>query len=100
MANNNGAHNTPFETSSSYDEKCDGMGLERPSANAVGFSGAGSQPEGREARLNREISRFSELKAKAFGNPTINNAGVVLDSFGGMFGEGGSKPDVQGGANK
>ena len=87
MASNNNAFDTGFEKSTSNDEKSNGMGLERSAANAEGFQGDGSQPSGRAARLGREVARYDELASKAFGNPTINNAGVVLDSFGGAFGE-------------
>lgn len=80
------------------DEGANGFGLE--TVDMTGWTGPGSAPSELQVIRTREKARFAELSSKAFGNPEINNAGVVLDSFGGMFGEGGAKPNIQGGANK
>lgn len=98
---NNNLYQGPFEKAVSNDNYPNGMGIARPAtlkANTETFPG--SEASEMAKLKEREMARFSELQSKAFGNPTINNAGVVLDSFGGMFGEGGAKPDIQGGANK
>ena len=47
----------------------------------------GSEASSQERLFSREVARFNELKSKAFGNPTITNAGIPLDSFGGAFEE-------------
>lgn len=86
---------------SSGDKGANGFGLE--SVDMTGWTGEGGTPSELNKLRNREKARFAELSGKAFGNPTINNAGVVLNSFGGAFGEAQtspSKPNIQGGANK
>ena len=67
-------------------DKSDGMGLERGGDGLNDF--AGSVAGERDEYLKREVRRFEELRSKAFGRTTpITNAGIVLDSFGGSFGE-------------
>lgn len=88
---NNNLYQDKFEKRPSYDEKSDGMGIERP-ATLKGFEKVpGSLGSEREMYLDRERTRFDELKSKAFGRDiAITNAGIVLDGFGGAFGETGS----------
>lgn len=99
---NNNLYQSEFQKTLSNDNYANGMGLARP-ANLKSFEDVpGSEASDQYMLKNREFARFNDLK-KAFGNPTINNAGIVLDSFGGAFGEAQSspsKPDVQGGASK
>lgn len=85
--NNNNLYQTPFERVGSYDEKSNGMGLKMVSDLKPFEQVPGSHGNMRQQYLNREIGRYNELAAKAFGNPPINNAGIVLDDFGGAFGE-------------
>lgn len=98
---NDNLYQGPMEKTVSNDNFSDGFGIARPAtlkADTETFPGSEASEQ---AKLKmREIGRFNELQGKAFGNPAISNQGVVLDSFGGMFGEGGAKPDIQGGANK
>lgn len=93
---NNNMYQDKFEKTASYDEKSNGMGLEKP-ATLKGFEDvAGSLASEREMLLEREVARFNDLKSKAFGRDIpITNAGIVLDSFGGAFGETGS-PEKRG----
>ena len=64
----------------------DGMGLERGDGGLNDFPG--SEVKSQDALFSREVARFEELRRKAFGrNTPITNAGIVLDSFGGSFGE-------------
>lgn len=88
-----------FEKSFSGDNIANGMGIARPASLKSFENIPGAEASDQYMLKMREMGRFNALK-KAMGNPTITNAGIVLDVFGGAFGEGGSKPDVQGGANK
>jgi hypothetical protein len=97
---NNNLFQGPAEKTVSNDNYPDGFGVARAAALKETEAFPGSEASEWKKLKDREIGRFDELRAKAFGNPTINNAGIVLDSFGGAFGEGGSKPDIQGRANK
>ncbi len=85
---------------SAGDKGSNGFGLEQ--TDMTGWTGQGSQPRELENLRNREIARQADLVASGAMSMTapINSAGIVLNSFGGMFGEGGAKPDIQGGANK
>lgn len=97
---NNNLYEGPFEKVVSNDAYPNGFGIAKQ-ATLKEFETIPGVNQSEQVKLRgRENARFSELQGKAFGNPTINNAGIVLDSFGGAFGEGGSKPDIQGGANK
>lgn len=92
----------PFEKTVSNDAMANGMGIAHPAGEKQfeTFPGSG-QSETNKLR-EREIARYNGLAASgAMGMKVpITNAGIVLDSFGGAFGEGGTKPDIQGGANK
>ena len=92
---NNNLYQGPFEKSFSGDNIANGMGLARPAA-LKGMEGfAGSEASEWAKLKEREIARFNDLKAKAFGRSIpITNEGIVLDSFGGMVGEGMSYPKL------
>lgn len=85
---------------SSGDEGANAFGLE--TTDLTGWTGPGSQPRELENLRNREKARQADLVSSGAMSMTapINSAGIVLNSFGGAFGEGGTKPDIQGGANK
>lgn len=97
--NNNNVYQKDFEKTVSNDNYSDGMGIARPSALMSMENIPGLEQSDQYMLKMREVERFNSLKP-AMGNPAITNKGIVLDSFGGMFGQGGSKPDIQGGANK
>jgi hypothetical protein len=81
------------------DTGANGMGLEQ--TDMTGWTGEGSQPSELSKARSREQARYNDLNAKVLGKSVmITNEGIVLDSFGGAFGEGGTKPNIQGGANK
>jgi hypothetical protein len=70
-------------------EMSNGMGIEKGGDGLNDF--AGSEAGERDEYLKREVARFDELRSKAFGRDIpITNAGIVLDSFGGAYGETGS----------
>lgn len=100
-SNNNGTYPTSFEKAVSNDNYANGMGISMPSALRPFENIPGLEQSDQYMLKQREMARFNSLKP-ALGNPTINNAGVVLDTFGGTFGEAQkapAKPNVQGGAN-
>lgn len=96
------AENNDFQAEfqkSSGDRGANGMGLE--TTDMTGWTGPGSQPSELQKLRSREQARYNDLAGKAFSMTVpITNAGIVLDGFGGAFGEGGAKPNIQGGANK
>lgn len=101
---NNNVYQGPFQKDFSGDNIANGMGIARP-ANLKEFENVpGSEASEQYMLKMREMDRFNSLRSSgAMGNPTINNAGVVLDTFGGSFGEAQTaptKPAVQGGALK
>lgn len=88
---NNNIYQDKLEKTQSYDEKSSGMGIEKPASLKPFENIAGVHGSDRDMYLGREIARFNELRGKAFGRDIrITNAGIVLDSFGGAFGETGS----------
>lgn len=99
---NNNLFEKKFEKSVSNDNMANGMGLAREAALKPFENVPGVNATEQQKLRDREYARYSSLvSAGAMGQTqTITNAGIVLDTFGGMFGEGGSKPDIQGGANK
>lgn len=96
---NNNVYQGPFEKSVSNDNYPNGMGIAQAASLKAFENVPGSEASEQYMLKEREMARFNSLK-KAFGNQTINNAGIVLDTYGGAFGEGGTKPNIQGGANK
>lgn len=97
--NNNNKYQSEFQKTASNDNYPNGMGISSPSPLKPMENIPGLEQSDQFMLKQREMARYESLKP-AMGNPQINNKGVVLDTFGGMFGEGGSKPDVQGGANR
>lgn len=101
-SNNNGTYLTSFEKAVSNDNYANGMGIAQPSPLRPYENIPGLEQSEQYQLKMREAARFNSLKP-ALGNPTINNAGVVLNTFGGAFGEAQTaptKPAVQGGALK
>lgn len=92
----NNLYQKGFEKSVSNDNVANGMGIARPSTLKSFENVAGSEASEQYMLKEREIARFDELKRKALGNPTITNAGIILDSFGGAFGEGRKGIDTMG----
>lgn len=84
---NNNLYEGPFEKSVSNDNMSNGMGIAVPATEKVfeDFPGSG-QSETNKLRM-REMARFNSLKPAMGMNITINNAGIPLDSFGGVFSE-------------
>lgn len=99
---NNNIYQGPMEKSFSGDNIANGFGIARPAglkANIETFPG--SEASEQSKLKMREIARFDSLKPAMGSTLTINNAGIVLDGFTNTgYGEGGAKPDIQGGANK
>lgn len=100
--NNNNVYQKDFEKSLSNDNYPNGFGIARPSPLMAMENIPGLEQSEQYMLKMREMDRFNSLKP-AMGNPTINNAGVVLETYGGQFGEAQkapTKPSVQGGALK
>lgn len=101
MSNNN-VYQRPFEKSVSNDNFPNGYGIGQPSTEKEFERIPGVNQSEQDKLRGRERARFASLEASgALGlSQVITNKGIVLDTFGGAFGEGGTKPDLQGGANK
>lgn len=84
---NNNMFQDNFEKGLSADNIANGMGISHPAALKPMENIPGSEASEQYMLKDREIARFNDLKSKAFGNPQITNAGIVLDSFGGSLGE-------------
>lgn len=101
---NNNIYQGPAEKSFSGDNVSNGFGIARPAglkANIETFPG--SEASEQVKLKQREIARFDNLQASGAMSMTapITNAGIVLSGFADTgYGEGGAKPDIQGGANK
>lgn len=82
------------------DEGANAFGMEK--VDMTGWTGPGGTPSELGKLRAREAARQASLVASGAMSMTvpITNAGIVLDTFGGQYGEGGTKPDIQGGANK
>ena len=94
------------EANISNDNYANGFGLARPNTLKSFENVPGSEASDWAMLKEREIARFNELAAKAFGNPTITNAGIVLDGSS-LTAEGYGeaiktpmKKDIQGGMSK
>lgn len=99
-SSNNNLYQTTAEKTVSNDNYPNGYGLARASSLKPFESFAGSEAIEQKALKDREFARFSAL-APAMGMAVpITNAGIVLDIVDTGYGEGGAKPDIQGGANK
>ncbi len=99
-ASNNNLYQKDFERTVSNDNYADGMGIARPNALKSFEDIPGLEQADQVLLKNREIKRFDELERKAFGNPVITNAGIVLDEFGGALGEGRRSPKDTRGTGK
>lgn len=99
---NNNVFQRPFEKSVSNDNYPNGYGIGQAATEKEFETIPGVNQSEQDKLRGRERARFASLESSgALGlSQTITNKGIVLDTFGGMFGEGGTKPDVQGGANK
>lgn len=99
---NNNLYQGKAETTVSNDNLANGMGMAHPAALKAGMETFPGSEASEQVKLkDREWDRFNDLKASGAMGMTapITNAGIVLNSFGGAYGEGGTKPDIQGGAN-
>lgn len=101
---NNNLYQGPAEKSVSNDNYPNGYGIANPAglkANIETFPGSEASEQ---VKLKmRENARFANLQSSGAMsmNAPITNAGIVLTGFADTgYGEGGSKPDIQGGANK
>lgn len=92
QGSNNNLYQDKFETTFSADNIANGMGIAHPSSLKPFEEVPGSEASEQSMLKMREIGRYDELSRKAFGNPDINNAGIVLDSFGGSLGENRNSP--------
>lgn len=84
---NNNMYQKGFESTFSGDNIANGMGIAHPAALKSFEMVPGSEASEQSMLKDREIARYNDLAGKAFGNPPINNAGIVLGSFGGSLGE-------------
>jgi hypothetical protein len=85
---NNNLYQGPAEKSLSNDNVSDGMGIARPAAEKEFERFPGSLQSEQNKLKDREIGRFDELRRVAMGrNIPITNAGIVLNEFGGEYGE-------------
>lgn len=99
---NNNIFQTTAEKSVSNDNFPNGYGMSRASALKPFEAFAGAEAIEQKALKDREFARFSALQSSgAMGmDVKITNAGLVLDIEDAGYGQGGAKPDIQGGANK
>lgn len=101
---NNNIYQGPAEKSFSGDNIANGFGLARPSGLKDAIETFPGSEASEQAKLkNRELERFNALQSSGAMSMTapITNAGIVLEGMVDTgYGEGGAKPDVQGGANK
>lgn len=100
---NDNLYQGPAEKTFSPDNIPNGMGLARPAALKSAIETfPGSEASEWAKMKDREVARYNDLAGKAFGlTVPITNAGIVLDGFTSTgYGQGGAKPDVQGGALK
>lgn len=98
-SSNNNVYQDKFEKVVSNDNYANGMGIARPASLKSFEEVPGSEANEQYMMKMREIDRFNSIK-KAFGNPEINNAGIVLDLFGGSLGEGRQAPSSARGTGK
>lgn len=101
-----GSNNNMFQTATekgvSNDNYPNGFGLSRASQLKPFEDVAGLEAIEQKALKDREMERFNMLQSSgAMGmDVKISNAGIVLPMVDVGYGQGGSKPDIQGGANK
>lgn len=101
---NNNIYQGPAEKGFSGDNIANGYGLATPAALKSAIETfPGSEASEQMKLKQREAARFSALQSSGAMSMTvpITNAGIVLDGIVNVgYGEGGSKPSVQGGALK
>lgn len=101
---NNNLYQGPAEKSFSGDNVANGYGIARPAGLKTNIETFPGSEASEQSKLKmREIARFDNLSASGALGMTapITNAGIVLTGFTDTgYGEGGAKPDIQGGANK
>lgn len=98
---NNNLYQGPAEKSFSGDNIANGYGIAHPAAEKSFETFPGSEQSEQNKLKEREIARFNSLAPAMGMDVKISNAGIVLDSFTTTgYGQGGAKPNVQGGANK
>lgn len=92
------------EKTVSNDNYPNGMGIARPASMKPGMETFPGSEASEQSKLKmREIARFDNLQSSGAMSMTapITSAGIVLSGFADTgYGEGGAKPDIQGGANK
>lgn len=99
---NDNLYQGPVEKNVSNDNYPNGMGIARPATLKPGMETFPGAEASEQYKLKeRELARFNSLAPAMGMKVDITNAGIVLDSFTDTgYGEGGTKPDIQGGANK
>lgn len=100
---NNNLYQGPAEKGVSNDNYANGYGIANPAAlKAQIETFPGSEASEQYKLKMREMERFNMLQSSgAMGLTTpITNAGIVLPMVDTGYGQGGSKPSVQGGALK
>jgi hypothetical protein len=86
---NNNLYQGPFEKALSDDNTPNGMGLARASTLKSFEEFPGAEASEWKKMKDREFIRYNELERKAFGRDIpITNEGIILDEFGGAYGEG------------
>lgn len=101
---NNNLYQSTAEKTVSNDNMPNGMGIARPASLKPGMETFPGSEASEQSKLKmREIARFDNLQSSGAMSMTtpITSAGIVLTGFAETgYGEGGTKPDIQGGANK
>lgn len=101
---NNNLYQGPAVQGFSGDNIANGFGLANPAALKSQIETfPGSEASEQTKLKDREMARFNALQSSGAMGMKVNitNAGIVLGGFTETgYGEGGTKPDIQGGANK
>lgn len=100
---NNNIYQGPAETGFSGDNIANGYGIADPAALKAQFETFPGSEASEQSKLKmREIDRFGMLSSSGALSMTtpITNSGIVLDMVNVGYGQGGSKPNIQGGAVK
>lgn len=101
---NNNIFQGAAEKTVSNDNFSNGFGIARPASLKPGMETFPGSEASEQSKLKmREIARFDNLQSSGAMSMTapITSAGIVLSGFADTgYGEGGTKPDIQGGANK
>lgn len=101
---NNNLYQSTAEKNVSNDNFPNGYGIARPATLKPGMETFPGAEASEQYKLKiRENARFDNLQSSGAMSMTapITSAGIVLTGFADTgYGEGGAKPDIQGGANK